>query len=82
MGWRELIGRGDMGKGTEANVMIGRSMRRLEDARFLTGRARYVADRAAADDLICVTGSFFLAAEMRALILNEGVERLALAARR
>ncbi|HYR66708.1 MAG TPA: molybdopterin cofactor-binding domain-containing protein, partial [Reyranella sp.] len=40
-----------MGKSAEANVMIGRSVRRLEDARFLTGRGRYVADIASAGDL-------------------------------
>jgi dihydrofolate synthase/folylpolyglutamate synthase len=32
---------------------------------------RLVSQRAAADDLICVTGSFFLAAEMRAVILAD-----------
>jgi carbon-monoxide dehydrogenase large subunit len=40
-----------MGKSAEANVMIGRSVRRLEDARFLTGRGRYVDDIARAGEL-------------------------------
>jgi carbon-monoxide dehydrogenase large subunit len=40
-----------MGNSAEANVMVGRSMRRLEDGRFLTGRGRYIADIAGAADL-------------------------------
>src|SRR5882757_9962061 len=47
---RELIGRGDMGNSSQQK-MIGRSLRRLEDARFLTGRGRYVDDIAVADCL-------------------------------
>ena len=47
---RELIGRSDMGNSSQQK-MIGRSLRRLEDARFLTGRGRYVDDIAVADCL-------------------------------
>jgi xanthine dehydrogenase molybdopterin-binding subunit B len=39
----ELIGRSGMGNSGEEK-MIGRSVRRLEDGRFLTGHGRYVAD--------------------------------------
>ncbi len=47
---RELIGRGDMGNSSQQK-MIGRSLRRLEDQRFLTGRGRYVDDIVVADCL-------------------------------
>src|SRR6188768_2953668 len=40
---RELIGQDGMGNSERENLM-GRSVRRVEDARFLTGRGRYLAD--------------------------------------
>jgi carbon-monoxide dehydrogenase large subunit len=40
-----------MGKSAEANMMIGRSVRRLEDGRFLLGQGRYVADIGSAGHL-------------------------------
>src|SRR3954471_6180383 len=47
---RELIGQDGMGN-SEAEKVIGRSIRRLEDERFLTGRGRYLADIACPDAL-------------------------------
>src|SRR5882757_1516861 len=46
----ELIGRSGMGNSGQEKV-IGRSVRRLEDGRFLTGQGRYVDDAADADAL-------------------------------
>ena len=61
---RELIGRSDMGNSTQQK-MIGRSLRRLEDARFLTGRGRYVDDIVVAD---CLYGHVLRSPHAHALI--------------
>src|SRR5205809_6354325 len=46
--WPELI---DAMTAREQEKLIGRSIRRLEDERFLTGRGRYLADIACPDAL-------------------------------
>jgi carbon-monoxide dehydrogenase large subunit len=53
-----------MGNSTQEK-MIGRSVRRLEDGRFLTGRGRYVADIAVAD---CLHGYVLRSPHAHALI--------------
>ena len=50
----ELIGRSGMGNSGQEKLpekVIGRSVRRLEDGRFLTGQGRYVDDAADAGAL-------------------------------
>ena len=64
MVWRELIGRSDMGNSSQQK-MIGQSLRRLEDARFLTGRGRYVDDIVVAD---CLYGHVLRSPHAHALI--------------
>ncbi|CAN5896272.1 xanthine dehydrogenase family protein molybdopterin-binding subunit [soil metagenome] len=54
--------------------MIGRSVRRLEDGRFLTGLGRYVADIAAAD---CLHGHVLRSPHAHALIRRLDVSRAA-----
>ena len=61
---RELIGRSDMGNSSQQK-MIGRSLRRLEDARFLTGQGRYVDDIVVAD---CLWGHVLRSPHAHALI--------------
>ena len=65
---RELIGRSDMGNSSQQkmiNPMIGRSLHRLEDARFLTGRGRYVDDIVVAD---CLWGHVLRSPHAHAII--------------
>ena len=75
---RELIGRSDMGNSTQQK-MIGRSVRRLEDARFLTGRGRYVDDIVVAD---CLYGHVLRSPHAHALIKRIDVSPAARARRR
>ncbi|HZX88725.1 MAG TPA: xanthine dehydrogenase family protein molybdopterin-binding subunit, partial [Reyranella sp.] len=58
------------------NPLIGQSLRRLEDARFLTGRGRYVDDIVVAD---CLHGHVLRSPHAHAVIKRIDVSPAALA---
>src|SRR5882724_1041911 len=61
---------------SEREKLIGRSIRRVEDARFLTGRGRYVADIAGLGPMPCMAAVTPLIVPPRTALANGRVRHV------